>query len=350
MFSSTSSSDPWRRFFRLTAGAAAIAVGIVYAFVVLVDPFDTLPLSPPFDRVPVAGNQRFAYPSLARSPRFDSAIFGTSAIRLLRPETLNPLFGARFANLAMNDATVYEQSRLFGVFVHAHRAPKMVILGLDTRWCATGPQYERLTFRTFPEWMYQDNLWQGYREIFNLYAIQSAGQLFGVLTGFKAPDQGRDGYTSFVPPDRTYDAARALVHLRDAGPNIPGGARVGDPAGWEYPAMAALRDMLAALPRATQKALLFVPYNHRLLPEPGSPGALVWDECRRRVIAEAKQAPHTTVADFMRISPITSRDDNYWDGVHYRIGVGDRLAEGLAEATHGQTADDYRVLWSDRVD
>jgi hypothetical protein len=105
MSSSTFSSDRWRRFFRLAIGTAALAVVIVYGFVVLVDPFDALPLSPPADRVPVASNARFAFPALARSARFDSALFGTSTSRLLRPVTLDPLFGARFANLAMNDAT-----------------------------------------------------------------------------------------------------------------------------------------------------------------------------------------------------------------------------------------------------
>ena len=38
----------------LAAGTAVLAVAVIYAFVVLVDPFDTLPLSPPADRVPVA--------------------------------------------------------------------------------------------------------------------------------------------------------------------------------------------------------------------------------------------------------------------------------------------------------
>src|ERR1700742_4371588 len=113
MSSSTSSSDnPWRRFFWLTVGTVAVTIGVIYAFVVLVDPFDALPLSPPLDRAPGTSNQRFEYPALARSPRFDSAVFGTSTSRLLRPAALNQEFRASFANLAMNDATPYEQTRL----------------------------------------------------------------------------------------------------------------------------------------------------------------------------------------------------------------------------------------------
>lgn len=345
MSSSTSSSDPWRRFFRLIVGAAAIAGGIVYAFVVLVDPFDILPLSPPADRVPVAGNQRFAYPTLARSERFDSAVFGTSSSRLLRPAVLNPLFGARFVNLAMNDATVFEQSQLFGVFARAHAAPKAAIVGLDYRWCVTGPSFEKLTFRTFPTWMYQDNRWVGYREMFNLYAIQSAGQQFGILIGVKQPDQGRDGYTRFVPQDETYDRARALEHLRAEGPAIPVGQRDGPPDRWIFPAMPVLRDMLASLPAATRKTLFFVPYNHRMIPAPGSEGAMVWDACRTHIAAIADAVPNTTVVDFMRPSPITSVDENYWDGIHYRIGIADRLASDIAAAERGETSDDYAILW-----
>jgi hypothetical protein len=230
------------------------------------------------------------------------------------------------------------------------RAPKVAMLGLDYRWCVTGPDYQRLTFRTFPEWMYRANRWAGYREMFNLYAVQSAGQLFGIMIGVKRPDQGRDGYTSFVPPDATYDAARALQHLAGSVPAVPVGTRTGAPEAWEYPTMDPLREMLAALPDATRKVLFFIPYNHRLLPAPGTEGAAVWDECRRRVVAEAGRAPNTLVVDFMRPSPITREDRNYWDGIHYRIGIADRLARELAEAGRGETSEDYAVLSAGAAD
>jgi len=345
MSSSISSSDPWKRFFRTIAGAAAIAAGALYLFVVLVDPFDILPLSPPLHRVPVASNQRYSYPTIARSPKFDSAVFGTSSSRLLRPAVLNPAFGARFANLAMNDATVYEQTQLFGVFARSHPAPKALIVGLDYRWCVTGPEYQQLTFRSFPQWMYRKNLWVGYGEMFNLYAVQSAGQLFGILIGIKKPDQGLDGYTSFVPPDDTYDHARAQLHLTTSIPAVPVGTRSGPASAWEYPAMAPLRAMLKTMPASASKVLFFVPYNRHMLTEPGTEGQAVWDECRRHVVELARDVPHTLVVDFMFHNPITDDDDNYWDGVHYRIGVGDRLAQDFVAAERGEVSPDYRVLW-----
>src|SRR5580658_6736238 len=164
MSSSISSSEPgagWRRFFWLTVATAAGLVGVIYAFVVLVDPWGSLPWSLPLDRVPVTSNQRFAYPALARSAKFDSAVFGDSTSRLLRPAELNPPFGARFANLAMNDATPYEISRLLLVFAAAHPSARVVMIGVDSSWCVTGDSFEQLTPRAFPEWMYRSNRWAG---------------------------------------------------------------------------------------------------------------------------------------------------------------------------------------------
>src|SRR5208283_2053350 len=176
---------------------AAVAVAVLYAFIVLVDPWGSLPLGLPLDRVPVTGNQRFAYPVLARSAAFDSAIFGTSTSLLLRPAVLNPVLNARFANLSMIAATPYEISRLMDVFAKAHSAAKMVMVGVDSTWCGTGDSYQKLTPRPFPEWMYRQNRWRGYAEVFNLFAIQEAAKAFAVMTGLKQSDMGRDGYRRF---------------------------------------------------------------------------------------------------------------------------------------------------------
>ncbi len=198
----------------LAVGAAAAAAALLYAFIVVVDPFDTLPLSPPLARAPVATNARFSFPALARSAEFDSAVIGTSTSRLLRPAALDPAFGgARFVNLSMNAATAYEQARILGVFLRAHPHPRAVIIGLDIAWCGIGPQ-PRYTPRPFPEWMYGRDRWRGYREMFNLYALTQAFAQFLHVTGLKPSRYGLDGYTSFVPDDRLYDPARVAMHLR----------------------------------------------------------------------------------------------------------------------------------------
>jgi hypothetical protein len=342
--SSSISSSEWRRFFRLAAGTAALAVAMIYAFVVLVDPFDTLPLSPPADRVPVASNARFAFPSLARSDRFDSAVFGTSTSRLLRPVVLNAEFGARFANLAMNAATAYEQSHLMAVFRAAHPDARVVLVGIDIAYCVPGEAEMKFTPRQFPGWMYQSNRWRGYGEMFNLYAVQEAGQELGILLGVKRQVYGSDGYTSFVPPDSAYDPARVAMHLHTEAPFLPPEAQDGDPASWRYPGIDRLDTELTGLAADTRKIMFFVPYNHALMPPPDSAGAAVWRECKQRVAALARRLPNALAVDFMLPSPITRDDDNYWDGVHFRIGIADRIVRDLAAADRGEGSSDYQVL------
>ena len=326
----------WRRFFALIAGTAAGVTAFIFLFVAIVDPFDALPLSPPLDRAPIATNARFSFPALARSGRFDSAIVGTSTSRLLRPDELNAALDARFVNLAMNAATAYEQSRILDVFLRAHPAPKAVIMGLDDVWCLTR-EIDRYTPRPFPEWMYGRDRWAGYGQLLNLYTVEQAGIQFATLIGLKPEVYGRDGYTSFVPDDRLYDRAKVAAHLRQAAAAMPKGQSSIPPADVPYPALDLLRDDLARIPAGTEKILFFAPFNH--VQQPG-PGSLLneWNECKRRVAAIAAATPNTTLVDFMIPSPITDDDDNYWDALHYRVAIADRLVRDLAAATRGRAA------------
>jgi hypothetical protein len=338
------SAGAWRRFFRLTLGVAAGVAALVYGFIVIVDPFDILPLSPSLARAPISTNARFSFPALARAPRFDSAILGTSTSRLLRPAVLDPAFDARFVNLAMNAATAYEQTRMLDLFARNHPDAKFLILGLDIAWCGTG-ELQKYTPRPFPEWMYGDDRWRGYPEMFNLYALTEAVQQFAHLTRLKRSRYGADGYTSFVPDDRSYDRVRVAEHLRRDAAEIGGGEIAGSPATWRFPAIDLLQAALTGLPPGTRKLLYFAPYNHVLQPTDG-PLAQVWAACKRHVATAAARVPNAIVADFMIPSPITRNDDNYWDALHYRIGIGDRLARDLAAAARGEpsAAGDYALL------
>jgi hypothetical protein len=352
MHSSTSSSElrlrnRWRRFFFLLVAVVLAVSATVYSFIVAVDPFATLPFSAPITRWPVDGNARYAFPSLARSARFDSAIFGTSTSRLLRPVVLDRLFDARFANLAMNSATAYEQGQLMELFTRHHPSARVVLVGLDAQWCPTEGGLQRFTGRPFPAWMYGADRWAGYLHMFNLYTLVKAGQAFAEFTGLKPEVYGRDGYTRFTPPDSDYDAARAATHLRTWGTYRLAGLRNGPPQDWRYPALDLLRARLDAMTPGTRKILFFVPYNRAVLPRPGDDATQrSWDECKRRVASLARAVPNTLALDFMFPSAITEPDTNYWDGLHYREATADRIAHDLAAAaSRNGTADPaFRVL------
>ena len=64
----------------------------------------------------------------------------------------------------------------------------------------------------------------------------------------------------------------------------------------------------------------------------------------------AAEIPNTAAIDFMLPSPITDNDNNYWDGLHYRMSIADRLANDLAAIAGGVTTSDGRQLGDPRED
>lgn len=328
IFSSETLRDAaWRSFARnalLTAGAF---VGILYAFVAVVDPWDTLPFSPSLPRVPISSNARFSFPALARDLRFDSLVLGTSTSRLLQPAQLDPLFGARFANLSMNSATAWEQTQMLQVFLRAHARPRAVLIGLDAEWC--GPAAPRTTGRPFPEWMYDASPWRGYREILTPYAVQEAANQFAVMAGWKRQRYGSDGYTPFVPDDSAYDPARVDAAFARWPPLAEDAAEPGEQ--FHFPAHDLLRQALASIPADARITLFFVPYHASRHGVPGTREAARWAACKHAVAGIAR-ARGATLLDFLRPTAITQDRANYWDPLHYRVVVAARLAQALAGA------------------
>ncbi len=323
----------------------------MYGWVVVVDPFNTLHLSPALARVPIATNARYSFPALARSTEFDSAIIGTSTSRLLRPEKLNSLFGARFANLSMNSATAFEQTRVLDVFARNNPRAKVVLLGADIVWCEAGTSFSRYTPRPFPEWMYDNDPWNDYLHHFNFYTLEQAGRQFATMIGRRPVKYGRDGYTNFLPDDDAYDLEKVRAGVwgdrsREIEPVLPSVRLTDDErAALTFPTHTLLGEALASLPSETEKIVYFVPYHVAQQPQPGSRGAAVWDECKSRVVAIAEKTPNTRVVDFMIPSAITREDRNYWDSLHYSTDVADQLAALLASAANGAVGDPaYRVL------
>jgi hypothetical protein len=321
------------------AGSALGSLAVVFLFVAGIDPWGMLPVSLPLPRVPISTNARFSMPALAVSPRFDSAVIGSSSSRLLRPERLDALFGGRFVNLAMNAATAWEQSRMLALFTRTHAAPRVVIVGLDTAWCTLAP--ERLTPRPFPEWMYGGSPWRGYREMMTLYAVQEAGSQLWTALGLKRSKYGRDGYTSFVPPEAAYDPQRVAAAFARWGvpPDLPQSA-----APYVLPALPMLGQAMRALPAATRKLVFFAPAEVAHQGVPGSDFAATMGACKVQVTAMLAGVPNAAVVDFLLPSPITSSVSNYWDPVHYRVPIADRIMADLAEASAGRGNADDRIL------
>ena len=335
----------WHRFFRQSIASALSVSLFVYLFVVVIDPWDGLPLSPPLPRVPATSASRYTFPMLARNPRIDSAVIGTSTSRLLRPALLDRLTGAHFVNLSMDAATAYEETRLLDVFSHAHVNARFIVIGIDLNWCEPRPE-ARYTNYPFPEWLYEPRRWSGYRHVFNIYAVQESGTQLWAMLGLKRSAYPTDGYRDFGLPEAQYDLARAHEHIEAAGA-APGMSDPSlNPADFVYSTHHRLQHALGTLPDKTRKILYFVPFALSFQGAEGSPSRVYWDECKRRVAAMSAQVSNSLVIDFMIPSPITKDQSNYYDAIHYRPAAAIRLVEDMARAitSPAESSDDYRIL------
>lgn len=321
----------WRGFTRTLVGTALVFAVLVAGFIVVVDPYANVPFSPALDRAPVTTNQRFSYVSVARDGGFGAALFGTSTARMLRPEALQAAFGPVFANLAMNSATAWEQYRLFDLWRRSTPEPRMLMLALDGVWCHREGPVKRLTFRQFPEWMYDDNRWNDLLYLFNDKALEQAVRQLEQLLGRREPKYRRDGFGDFLPPAAQYDpdkVRRELYgHARPAA-NPPPLAPAASADIEDFPMLTLLEEILDRMPAQARTVLFFVPYHVQAQRSVASR----MPECKRAVMDLVAGRVGTHLVDFMFPGRITTEDRNYWDRLHYDRPVADEIVKLLAAA------------------
>ncbi|WP_409566139.1 hypothetical protein [Methylobacterium sp. J-059] len=345
--SPASSSRRWRRFagtFALAGlGAGLAAIG----FVAAMDPYG-LRARPGRPGAIMDRNQRFMYPRIARAGGYDAAVFGTSTARLIDPNALDRAFGARFANLAVNAATPDEQRTLARLFLRRNTV-HAVLFALDSTWCAADAP--RRTAHPFPDWLYAEGAPWGWLRQVNGQSLGIAAQVALNRLGLAPARIRGDGFSVFTPPEASYDPVRAARHIHGggspldpetAGPGTPPPAQAGD----AMPMLDAFDALLASVPGAARKLVAFMPVHVAAQGAAGTPAGAREAACKARVAAIGR-ARGALVVDFRLPSPITTRDENYWDALHYRLPVAARIVEGLrAAAETGADAADgsYRVL------
>jgi hypothetical protein len=321
-------------FLAVAAGAAAL----LYAAILLLDPYGVSPLRLPLKRAIMDINQRYMYPQIARTRAFDSVVIGTSTSRLLDPKALGAAFGGRFANFAMNAGTAWEQVELAKLYLRHNPAPKTVIIGLDQMWCLQDSVIEKTTFRGFPAWMYDENRLNDLPELFNLKTLEIAGRVAGFHIGV-VPERIRgDGFEVFTPPEATYDLARARFHIWKTFPDqrvVPEtpARRLSEAeaAALVFPAIPWLDGLLQDLPATTRRLLVYMPLHIAAQPAPGSLLAAQVDICKARIDAVAMRN-NAKVIDFAIYSSLTRDDSNYWDPLHYRLPITERIISGMKRA------------------
>jgi hypothetical protein len=328
-------------FIALVAGASAV----IYSAIQLLDPYGVSPFRLPVAPAIMDINQRYMYPQIARRAEFDSVVIGTSTSRLLDPKQLDAAFGGRFANFAMNAGTAWEQTEFAKLYLRHNPEPRTFIIGLDWKWCTTGRNTERITFRGFPEWMYDENRLNDLPEVFNLKTLEIAGRKAGFHLGLMPERIRGDGYEVFTPPEETYDLARARFHLWKGRPSMriepENPPRRLEPAvanALVFPPLDWLDDLLARMPARTKRLLVYMPVHVAAQPVPGSLEEAERNICKSRIYAIASRR-NALVVDFEISSPVTREDSNYWDPLHYRLPVAGRIVDGVKRAVETEKDD-----------
>jgi len=344
-----SAATSWRRFLLTLLAAFVGALAAVALFIALMNPFGNLPHLLFAEHVAMDEHQRFQYPAVIRTHRYESLVLGTSTARLLDPAVLERHFPGRFAQLAMNSATAWEQTQIARLFLRHTPAPRTLIVGLDYVWCDGAADVNRITHRGFPEWMYDENVWNDLPYMLNARTLEIAGRRVGYALGLARAPLGANGYGVFVPPESKYDLAKARRKIwGKEGPRVispvvpPFAATDRQKASWRYPALAWLGDIIEP-GRWQQVLLVYMPVHIATQPVAGSEGAARDAACRSEIAAIAARAGAHLI-DFRLASRLTSNDVNYWDALHVRVPVATRIAEEIATAV-AMRADDPAGDW-----
>jgi hypothetical protein len=343
----------WRESNRLFLATFVGILAAVYIFILLIDPYGVVPFSLPFER-PIMSSQRQMYPQILRSGRYDSIVVGTSTSRLLDPAALTRVLGGHFASLAMPSTTAREQVRVIDYFRRTVAAPRAVLVGLDHEWCnrdgtAVARETANAREREFPAWAFDDNPWNDLLYLLNNPTLEIAGRTVGRILGAVPEKLREDGFEVFVPPESSYDLARARDKIRDYDPSSFGAApdsREAERKAMELEALPWLDASLARLPDATRKILVFPPVHAHALPAAGSYVEARETECKRRIALIARQRGAMLV-DWRIVSPLTTEDSHFWDALHYRLPIAYGLIDDLEHIVNeGRESPDgsYRIL------
>jgi hypothetical protein len=339
----------WRRFTYTLLLASGAIPAVLYLFIVIVDPYDNLPVSPDWERLQITGSHRHYKPSVARRSEYEGVVIGASTSMMLHPGRLGKALDARFANLAMPAASPFEQLRLLRLYRDHHPTPRYVFVGLDPVYCdpdGAGKQLGANKGRPDPYWLYDENHWNDWPGLTPESLKHARRQARALLQPDEDP-AARDGYYNFtIKSYGPYDLQHARKNIYKGLHPLPKPQNAPsvniDPAtrqGWLFPDLIQLQKALEQLPVETVKLVFFTPLHWYQQAQPGTQEQVEMAECKHRVAAFADRLKNYYALDFMRRTPITLEDSNYWDGMHFTTEIARSLEDILANVIKGVQGD-----------
>ncbi len=317
----------WRRWLACLVLGSAGGAAMLFAFILLIDPYTTgrLALSGRLDMA--SGNASFAKAAVIRDPQFDTAIVGASTGDSLDPAHISGISNRSVAQLSIqgtNPANVRLISRTFER--HRRGKPTWQIIVIDLNWC-----HPRLATEIYPmpKWVYQSSDLEYLSEIFNAEALRTAIRRIGIWIGTVPQSIRVDGYSFRLPlgfdpriAARDIPTMPPLAVTNDWTPDAP------------FPEIEALAAHIGGLDRSTTILLAVLPVFTSTF-EPGSPAERREAMCRSRLQDIAAARPNTAVHDMRSNSDMAQDPPSYIDQIHFH----DRLAR-IVEKRIGEAVRD----------
>lgn len=328
MSSSTSSSElaaadnaGWGRWLATFLTALTLGAAAVFAFVLVVDPYDS-------GRVGLTGikgvrdaSPRTANASRARDPQFDSAVIGNSTGQLVKPDELSRLTGNRFVQLTVPGTGPREQLAIMDFFVRQHHQVGALVITTDESWCGRDPALPQQ--HPFPYWLYGESNLDFLGRMFSTRALRLSWQRLLVGAGLRQRS-APDGYWDYEK-EGAGEFAPAIVPRDDGGPAPPSVSE-------DFPGVALLGAAIAKLPADVPVVLFVPPAYHTMIPKTGTRAAAEQAACKAALKKLVAGRPRSNFIDFRVDNALTRDAANFMDFGHYRAAIARKMEVAIADS------------------
>jgi hypothetical protein len=312
--------DEWGSSLAACLGALGIGALLLFAVMILVDPYDTgkfgwLGIDGVDDRNPLTANA-----SRARDPQFDSAIFGNSTGQLINPAELSQATGKRFVQLVAPGADPRGHLAILDFFRRHHPRIGGLVFVIDDPWCRHDPA--NLPANSFPFWLYGDDSFGYVEQFFTWSALDRVFRRITIGLGSRQRTY-LDGFWSYEEvwlPGQKHPAAAPQPQAP------PFAGSVSD----VFPFKAMLDQALRKLPADVPVVLIAPPVFHTIIPKPGTQAAAERQACNAAYRSIIAGRPHSNFIDYRVDNELTRDPQNFADLIHYRAKIARKLGEGIA--------------------
>lgn len=324
-----------KRWGLLTLGLLLLALGLIVASVVLIDPFEVYHKATAFIPPIEGGTQAYSNAGIAKSYAYDSVVIGSSMTENFRPSRLDELLGGRFVKLCINGGSPYNHKQMMDMAFATHDV-RRVLYGVDIEaltYFYTTPKTE------MPDYLYDFNPFNDVRYWFNKSVL--ARYIPACLRTLGQTDPGqRDAMYAWGD---LYEYGEEAV-LRQT-PIVACAVEQDPPArqpalsqqsrlNVEYNILPYLRDH-----PDTEFLFFFPPYSLARWYEFYRDGVLGYHlEQKEALVAALLACPNARVFDFQAEMGWITDLSNYIDAGHYGPWINDAMAEAIAGGRRELTA------------